>query len=201
MSESYSIEQHRHQFAVWTAARAVARAFVDTDRVRNAIDAAHIRETVEGGSSRWPLNERQIDELHDAWCERILDQWDRDKVYSTTSKGKAKSSPVQRDSCYGRAAKVVAIYLKTAVVLAGHEYEPFARLLHPPIDDGILKNLLKLNVRSETHRDLWKESRWTKLSKSDYLELIRSFREESLDVPAFWGMEEHWAGDYYELNT
>jgi hypothetical protein len=70
---SYSIEEHRHRFAVWTAATAVRRGFSGTtaDRVSRAIDTSGLRLVVRAGPTMWPTNAHQLYTLHERWAESI----------------------------------------------------------------------------------------------------------------------------------
>lgn len=59
----------------------------------------------------------------------------------------------------------------------------------------LLKTLARNPVWNAAHRRLCRETRWTKLTESEYLRLIESFRAEGLDKPAFWMMERYWEPD------
>lgn len=43
------------------------------------------------------------------------------------------------EASFGRAAKLIAIYLKTTIVLSGAENTTLGRVIHPPIDSILLK--------------------------------------------------------------
>ena len=96
---------------------------------------------------------------------------------------------------FGRAAKLIAIYLKSMVVLAGRHETPLGRTLHPPIDSILLTALADDEDAGfrDASRQLWRRTRWTKLDETDYAEIIQSMRTERLDDP-FWGIERYWKG-------
>jgi hypothetical protein len=170
----YGALTHAHRFAVWTAARAVARNFTSTAEVSRAIDATTMPELVSV-VSEWPATADEVDAYHRLWAGAML---------------KAFAANGVSGASYGRAAKVIAIYLKTTVVLGPQAGHPFAGLLHPPIDSVVLTGL-KGHPAYQEHRTLWNVP-WTKLEESDYFRLIDSLRSEGLDKPAFWHVERFW---------
>ena len=96
------------------------------------------------------------------------------------------------NSSYGRAAKLLAIYLKAIVVLAGAHATPFGRLLHPPIDAIPPRQLSADAAYPSDPRDTWRNLRWTQLEVDDYFQLIGALRAAGVDQPAFWAIERYW---------
>lgn len=81
---------------------------------------------------------------------------------------------------FGRAAKVLAIYLKSAIVLGPGVGTAFARVAHPPIDGILLRNLASSDVKSE-HQRRWAKTKWTRLNHEQYYELIgQNFAKSSI---------------------
>lgn len=170
-SDRYTDFEHRHRFATWAAARAAQRGFLKSAILYEAIEHSGVKDTLESGD--WPKSAAAVDAKHRLWCGRMIQFW--------RTKGVAKGT-------YGRAAKLLNVYLKCMLVVGPHLRTPFARLAHPPIDRILLKAL----ARSATTRRDFGRIDWTKLDQNRYFALIRALRAEKLDRPAFWRIEEHW---------
>jgi hypothetical protein len=93
---------------------------------------------------------------------------------------------------YGRAAKLVAVYLKTTVILGGGAYTPLGHSIHPPIDRTLLQKLgASPRVRSR-HQTAWRNTSWTQLGESGYYTLIAQLRKVVPQDLPFWMLEEYW---------
>jgi hypothetical protein len=92
---------------------------------------------------------------------------------------------------YGRAAKLVAVYLKTMIVIPNPD-SVFATIAHPPVDRILLQNLARDNEYPNELRKVWSTTNWTDLNENTYYHLIESFRECGLDEPQFWRVERYW---------
>ena len=88
-------------------------------------------------------------------------------------------------------AKIIAIYVKTMVVVGGHHKSPLARVAHPPIDAILLKALAKLTLPPSL-RTICRNTAWTKLDEKSYFELINDLRDAGLAEFGFWQVERHW---------
>lgn len=183
----YDIQEHRHRFAVWAAARAVARGFTTTEKVKRAIEASDLRDLVFSSPTKWPTE--GVDELHQKWVDQILTKLEEDGVFN---EGPDKKNRVRKEQSYGRAAKIIAVYLKTCLLMCPHVDHDFHSLIHPPIDRTLLQELSNRPEFSK-YKSRWRPvaTRWTQLTKKEYLELIASFREAGLDRP-FWTIERYW---------
>src|SRR2546425_8459467 len=112
---SYDLDEHRHRFAVWAAARAAQRGFTTVGNLRAALESTDIRKslflppTLQSSAA-------QFDKLHEGWCSAIQAFLDDRKI---------------RDASYGRAAKLVAVYLKASIILGDACDTPFGRNAHP----------------------------------------------------------------------
>lgn len=180
---TYTIEEHRHRFAGWSAARAAQRGMIGGDNtvLLQAIEGCGVREAVHP-PVEWSPDAAEFDRAHAGWCRHI--------VASLRERGLPHHT-----ATFGRAAKLVAIYLKSMVVLAGRHETSLGRMLHPPIDNILLTSLAEdddANFREES-RQLWRRTRWTKLDETGYAQIIQSLRAERLDDP-FWGIERYWIG-------
>jgi hypothetical protein len=92
---------------------------------------------------------------------------------------------------YGRAVKLVAVYLKTMIVIPDPE-SVFASIAHPPVDRILLQNLARDSEYPNEIRKAWRSTNWTDLNEGTYYHLIESFRECELDKPQFWRIERYW---------
>jgi hypothetical protein len=164
---NYSFETHLHRYAVWTAARAVQRNFTTTKNIQFAIEASSLKAFLEK-----PIV-----------VPNAFEDWHRETANLLISKlgGDEKCS-------YGRAAKIISIYLKTSVGIRFSLDHPVQVLLHPPIDRILLQNLGS-EPRFEGLEGLKKES-WTKLKEDPYWDLVEliSSRVGYFD----WRLEEFW---------
>jgi len=181
-THSYTMQAHSHRYASWCAARASGRGLVGATNlvVRQALEASELPATLSNAVSHWPSTPSELDAAHTQWCSQILDALHGAGVTSAS---------------FGRAAKIVAIYLKTRVVCGGHAERPLGRLAHPPIDRVLLKALAREPGFSKTSRALWRRTRWTELDAAGYAEVIQSLRDEGLDEDGFWRVERWWVGD------
>lgn len=164
---NFRFDDHVHRFAIWTAARAVSRNFTHSNAVRNAIELTRLRDFVE---ERLILNSESWSLFHINTCEQIV---------SALSRSGAKNAS------YGRAAKIVAIYLKTAVIIPNRTNDSRLEIVHAPIDAILLATLYKAHNLSRLRTE-----KWTLFSKEDYWSLI-SFLEQ-LGLPINWRLEAYW---------
>ena len=176
MGNSYSHLLHRHNFAVWAAARASQRGFVRTALIKTAVEASGLPEAVEDTAS-WPADKEAFDTFHRHHCRRIMQRLATGGVQPVT---------------YGRAAKIVAIYLKSMVVVGPGWDTQFARLIHPPIDRILLQNIVRDNGLPDEVRQVCEGVNWTELPEARYFGLIAGFRQHRMDKPAFWMLERYW---------
>lgn len=165
--DNYSFAEHVHRFAVWTAARAVQRNFTTTENIRKAIEQTGLQTLVLKKNISTP---KQFDKFHEKTCDKLISVF------------KKQGS----DASYGKAAKIVAIYIKTAIVIPEKGKSKLSKIAHPPIDRILLQNLdskypeLKLKSRN-----------WTTLNKVEYFKLIQKFREDF--GVCFWKIEINWS--------
>ena len=87
--ETYDIAEHTHRFAVWTSARAVQRNFLKTQKIKEIIEVVNLK--------------KKISELKESIkSEKDFDKW-HDEVIKEIIK--------HTEMTYGRAAKILAIYI------------------------------------------------------------------------------------------
>jgi hypothetical protein len=99
---------------------------------------------------------------------------------------------------YGRAQKLVNVYLKAMLVCGGQENDPRIRHLHPPIDGVLLDALGEVarHSRANEFRKLFRTARrtgkrWTKFQKRDYVAYLNAIKSLQGNEP-LWAVEEHW---------
>jgi len=129
------------------------------------------------GTKSYPLTSEDFDSFHRHYAREIISLLRAEGVASVT---------------YGRAAKIIAIYLKSMVVIGPLWDTRFARVIHPPLDGTLLDGLARRDDLPNGLQRKCKAAKWTKLSEDDYFDLIQGFRQADLDKPAFWRLEEHW---------
>ena len=160
---NYSFETHLHRYSVWTAARAVQRNFTTTENIPAAIENSALPKFVENP---------------------IASQSDFDIWQSKTANELMKSL----NCSFGRAAKIIGIYLKTAWVIRHPEEDCSSAVIHPPIDRILLTNLL-IEKKLLDLRELIKLG-WTRFDEKHYSDLMRIVRKNNLSFN--WRLEEYW---------
>lgn len=196
-ASSYTMLEHRHRLAVWVAGRAysrqgsghtmtVAQALIDNSGL-SAISSpedlpmpgdvdAFIHRLIEGVM----LAGRDIPD-HKHW----------------------KTGEIQSLECtYGRAQKLVNMYLKSKIVCAQFsEHSDRVSALHPPIDDQLIKAIQRHRGSCpEETKALFKKqwatarklgTRWTKFSQQTYDAYIAAIRSFLAGRP-LWQIEYLW---------
>lgn len=158
----YSFAEHVHNFAVWTSARAVQRGFkgASTDIISNAIGTSSLRSLLNG---KVEINSsKQSDSFHKRIANQLIRFFENNGI----------------ECSYGRAAKIMALYIKTAIVLPEKGKGGISEFAHPPIDRILLQNLG------------YKSTNWTVLDETEYFDLIGELRTR-VEGP-FWQLEEYW---------
>jgi hypothetical protein len=169
----YNFKEHKHRYGVWTAARAVQRSFTTTTNISFAINKTSLRFFAEMSQI---LDQETFDKQHKEWSQSIIETF--------------KSIPIE--CSYGRAAKIIAIYLKTSYVIASED-APMNRIIHPPIDGILLASLSTIDNLLD-----FKSIRWTKLDETAYWKLVDRIR---LQIKSFdWQLESHWKPELDNIN-
>lgn len=173
----YDLFEHRHRFSVWAAARAVQRGWtVKIDTLREAIEQSGVVSFVRYRASE-PISSKEFDDVHRKWCNSIL--------------GFLKARDVP-DVTYGRAAKLIAIYVKSMVVLGIDSNTDVSRIAHPPIDRILLQNMSHSPRIVSKDKVRWRKVSWTKLDESAYYQLVNELRKSLADEEPFWVLEQFW---------
>jgi len=168
---TYTFNEHLHNYAVWAAARAVARNFTNTANVKSAIEETGLRRLLDNNEM---FSIASFDQFHCETARKII-------VHL-----KYIDNGLEEKATYGRAAKIIAIYIKTAIVVRDLGVSNLARIAHPPIDRILLTNANKEHKKLELIR-----YNWTQLSEDEYFELIEKLR--SIKFESFWEVERYWS--------
>lgn len=167
MDSTYSFSEHIHRYAVWTAARAVQRNFTTTENIQRAINASDLKSFAEK-----PIEDPEA-----------FEKWHRENANLLIS-----NLGGEEICSYGRAAKIISIYLKTSVGIRLPLDHQVQSVLHPPIDRILLQSL-----GSEPRFDgltKLKIVNWTQLEEDPYWDLVALIRSK---VGYFdWRLEEFW---------
>ncbi len=173
---SYDLSEHRHRFAVWAAARAAQRGFTTVGNLRAALESTDIRKSLALPET-FQSSVAQFDKLHAGWCSAIQAFLNDRSIPNAT---------------YGRAAKLVAVYLKATVVLGDACNTPLGHNAHPPIDRILLRALASSDELKSPHKHTWASVNWTELDDSAYRELIGQLRTVIPAGAPFWSIEKYW---------
>lgn len=170
----YSLNEHRHRFAIWTAARAVQRSWTTTANISRVIAAVDLAGIVD--RYKTCENQAEFDRLHTLTCEKMAEEFRALGVEAT----------------YGRAAKILAVYLKATVIVTMQMDNDQIRLIHPPVDRILLKNLSTVPGLTELRK-----LNWTKLDKRQYDAMVAKIRGR-LNI-FDWRLEEKWRPELEKL--
>lgn len=164
--KNYTFDQHRYNFAVWTAARAVQRGFKNskTKNIATLFSEIKLVETLDASKIK---SEEDYDNFQRKICKTAI------KV--------AKDLGI--DLSYGRASKLVAIFVKTYYILPEGGKGNISKFAHPPIDKILLEN-------SKGEHSLRPIPKWTLMDEKGYFAVINEFRK--LKLPSFWMLEKYW---------
>jgi hypothetical protein len=172
----YDLIEHRHRFSVWAAARAAQRGLKGgkVDVLRDALEQSGVAAYVKAGPGS--VDQRAFEEVHRTWCRSIIKYLATRGVSAT----------------FGRAAKLIAIYIKSMIVLGGHDGTELAHIAHPPIDGILMCNLRNAVELQSKRRTSWAKVKWTKLSEDEYYRLIDELRLCIPQHQPFWTLEQFW---------
>ena len=173
----YDHFEHRHRFAVWAGARAAQRAFTSVENLRDALESTDVRAYLSDPTSI-DTDAQSFEAHHRKWCNAI--------VGFLSNRGIANAT-------FGRAAKLIAVYLKAMVVVGAESQSSLAAVAHPPIDRVLLQNLASSPDFRPLHKSAWRSTAWTKLNESTYYELLATLRTVVPEPEPWWKLEQYWA--------
>lgn len=165
---SYTFKDHLHNYSIWTAAKSVQRGWkgAKTINIKIAIESTDLKDIEFVLLTLEPI---EFDNFHRQIAHKIIDSFKNMGIKAS----------------YGRAAKIIAIYLKTSIIIRDSGSGPISRIAHPPID-----NILLTNLDNKSPELGLKGIKWTQLTEEKYFNLISKIRTLKLDP--FWQLEEYW---------
>ena len=173
---SYDLTKHRHRFAVWAGARAAQRAFTSVENLRAALESTTIQAFVNEPRSL-AIDAHSYESHHRKWCNQIVD--------FLSDRGVANTS-------FGRAAKLIAVYMKAMVVTGPHAQTNLAAVAHPPIDRVLLQNLASSQELPSSYKSKWRSVTWTTLDEPAYYELLSQLQSIVPEPEPWWKLEQYW---------
>ncbi len=172
----YSYFTHKHRFAAWAAARAAQRGLTDVATLADALEQSGVVEFLQDPMSL-DTSKDAFDTSHLQWCRSIVEHLSNEGVENVT---------------FGRAAKLIAVYLKTMVIVGADPDSSLAKVAHPPIDRILLQKLSRADEVKSPHKKEWRKTRWTKLDEAEYRILINQLRSCLQPAEPMWHLEKYW---------
>lgn len=172
----YELDEHRHRFSVWAAARATQRGLCDVATLREALEKCGVVAFLRDANLD-AIGPFEFDNHHREWCRSV--------VRFLRGRG-------LRDASFGHAAKLLGMYLKGMVVLGPGFQTAFAHAAHPPIDGILLSAISASNELKCEHRHAWDKIKWTQLDEAAYYRLIGELRSCAAANEPFWKLERFW---------
>lgn len=171
---NYSIEEHTHRFAVWTAARAASRSRLKNTEVELLIDQSGLRVQVDMLRQKADLTEMYyrnwIKEIGEKICQLVKEQDWGDFKHKTFH--------------FGLAAKIISIYIKTVEVLPSKGTSLLSEIAYPPIDGILLRNL-------NTKHHLKLKVNWSTFEWDQYINVVDEINRQYSITPK-WKIEVEW---------
>jgi hypothetical protein len=182
---TYDLDQHRHRFALWAAARATQRGLCNVSTLCQALEHCGVVVFLRSVDPE-AVTASEFDKRHREWCRSVVRFLRRRGVTAAT---------------FGRAAKLTAMYLKTMVVLDPTSKTTLARVVHPPIDSILLSAISSSAEITCGHAHTWGTTKWTQLNEASYYKLINELRCCVTANDPFWTLERFWDARVKEANT
>ena len=173
----YTIEEHLHRYACWTAARAASTSRFSNDEVAGFLLSCNLRENLE------ELRTKSI-VTHEIYREWFLTQVNSLRSCLIGYKN-VKNPDIHRVKEFGIAAKMVSIYIKTVEVMPSKGISPISMVAFPPIDSILLKKL-----QSEKEIDILNTA-WSGMGEKEFMEVIEKLKNIMGGQP-FWKLEYFW---------
>ncbi|MDR9876761.1 hypothetical protein RJC98_16355 [Pseudomonas allii] len=203
MQDSYSIAEHRHRFAIWAAGRAYSRQGPGHTM---AVATQLINESGVGRIST-PDDlppPKEIDAFLDLQFRNVI------KIACKLTYTRTWKDEITKDEyssqhdlicSYGRAQKLVNVYLKSKLVCASSDADQSKiSALHPPLDRQLL-NAIDSYLAHPKHKgsDLQKKFKaalklgksWTTFKKPAYDAHLSVIKDIQAGRP-LWGIEWLW---------
>lgn len=176
---TYSIEEHKHRFAAWTAGRAanVNGCRFKVQHGKKLLEIAGFHKT--GNDVENLPSSIEFDNKHLEWRNTIIHA----------------ARNFDLNFTHGVAAKLINVYLKSIFVCSGKHCDERVKSIHPPIDSVLLNALYQQNIGGKS--DVWqvaRKIRWSKLNSEQYQNVITAIKEVLPAGYGLWKIEEYWKG-------
>ncbi len=195
---TYSIADHAHRFAVWTAGRAYSRSGGDG----GGYSVLYAQLMLEAAGMR------DINTPEDLPSKAGIDTFIHERIEAVRAARPATyvhyqtRKDVEFRCTYGRAQKLVNVYLKSKLVCGGYHDDERVQRLHPPMDRKLLRGLNALRKKvgdqdgyAEFQKDLLDAqalgNSWVVFTQTTYEAYIKAVKSLQKDKP-LWAVEEHW---------
>ena len=172
--DEYSIDEHMHRFAVWTAARAASRSRLKNSEVDYLIRASSLRDDIDKLRTNVDLTEPE----YRSWLKNKGEEIVKLAHEKNWSDFKTKTFK------FGLAAKIISIYIKTVEVLPTMGLSLLARVVHPPIDGILLRSISSTSVGKM-------KANWSTFEWPEYENTINRILIKYHSVPG-WKIEHCW---------
>ncbi|WP_373549335.1 hypothetical protein [Haliscomenobacter sp.] len=170
---NYDHAEHLHRFACWTAAAAVRRAFAGNEVIAQVIEDVNLKQELSELNTE-ALSSEAFDETHNKLAKELIE----------VLKNRLESEAAKEMVTYGRAAKIIAVYIKTCYVIPDPECA-LSRVAHPPIDRILLSTISKCHKIFDDQLP-----NWTQLDEVKYTALVKTLRR--IEPDHFWKLERYW---------
>lgn len=181
---NYGIIDHKHRSASWVAGRSasVKGCRFNVNAAKALIEKIQLNEYIE----KPDLLPENFDEKHREWREALISEWDNPPRFTKSGEKLSMSN--------GMAAKIINVYLKAIIVCGGYHNHEKAKLIHPPIDRLLLKELADRNI-GNLKKD-WRHYQdlgWSKFTCEQYEQVIDKIKIICNTQP-LWTIERYWKG-------
>lgn len=173
----YTLEHHKHNFAVWAASTAASASPLCRFEVRlGKLILERSGFTPDFNSKSIP-SAREFDSIHASWRNLVI------KVAKKNGK----------TFTHGVAAKLLNCYLKVRFVCGGDYNSEIVDYIHPPIDALLLSELARNKFGSNAGIDWqsFQKLRWSKFTSKQY-ELVISKIKSVMKEQPLWTLEKYW---------
>ena len=173
----YTIEEHLHRYACWTAARAASTSRFSNDEVAGFLLDCNLRENLE----KLRIDGTVTHKDYRAWFVKQVESL----LHCFGQYENPKIKGIFRKTKFGIAAKMVSIYIKTVEVMPSKGTSNISMVAFPPIDSILLKKLV-----SEKEIDILNTA-WSGMEETEFMEVIEKLKNIMGDQP-FWKLEYFW---------
>lgn len=166
--------------ATWAASRAVARTQVRNFSVKKGkkiLESMGMRKLIDKPDGL--PKPKEFDDWHKKKCERAM--------------AIAKKNHIRHFS-YGIAAKLINAYLKVVFICGGYHKCRKVKVIHPPIDRILLKELRKKKNKNQKAPWMKGSLAWSKFDGNKYRKVIQHIRAITNNNDGLWKIEEYWRG-------